>query len=833
MNQSTPTLAKLPNIASLSPDKLSHIANKGLVKRAQKALEKGDIPSLSTDDDLTLTASFDDGNQVTWQIKQAINDSQCDCPAIAHSLCRHQLQTALTYRQYYQENFGNPDDQQPAIHTLTAEDICQYSNDIYYKNTRQRASKLCQPNISIILSDGEQEPCATARLPMATVRFWGGALLQECICDCHKKQGCEHILLASIAFVKAGDTLQNQSANSLSVTLTADDVSNLNNKNSRQQNTQQKNSAKNNTLDTNTNNTPTTKAPSNQQASKTVDKKTDKQIYQKLTQQLFSPQAIQHVFSLLSDEEQQLFCQLYQFGISGNNIGDGIHANQQRLANIRQDCQKKQYIWLMDIIDDLQDWLTAYQIRRSDFDFAQGNRLIADYLLRRLAGQQTEFSQVSLGVGLKHTTNITTTQLLSLGCQIQAYADTYHAQTMLLDIHSHSLSLLYHTWSAPQTQSQTPSQTQPQQRQAPIQTNDPVTNQQKQQQIRQQSLAPQLTLAELQHGLLTSQRGKRYANHRLTLNKTRRAYNQRLPYTVTAEQLSNLPTPIRFATIAQLKAHYQKRTPNFIQPRYQHPDFVILPIAQIHYIGYDPAEQRVAILVTDTDISSNPDSTPSHFWIQQHYRKHTPYALEMLCQAFLNDRNDDSKDSLNSILDNKDLSPHYSTTVHHVAGTLSWQRYQGQMMAVITPWAIFHDDQHIVPSIDLPAHLSHSNNKQSAKEWLSQLPCIDLSEINTNDTSSLSTFLTNPLTKPITDSQTLLSACQHWLDDALLCGSERLSERFWYERQQLIQYAGQIGHHTLATWLNQLQPNTTNPKDFIIILMAITVMSEVAHIGCV
>ncbi|CAK0778745.1 SWIM-type domain-containing protein [Gammaproteobacteria bacterium] len=44
------------------------------------------------------------------------------------------------------------------------------------------------------------EPCDTARLPTATVRFWAGAALESARCDCIQSTACEHLALAVWAF---------------------------------------------------------------------------------------------------------------------------------------------------------------------------------------------------------------------------------------------------------------------------------------------------------------------------------------------------------------------------------------------------------------------------------------------------------------------------------------------------------------------------------------------------------------------------------------------------------------------------------------------------------
>ena len=603
-----------PDIAKLNPQKLSYIANKGVVKRAQKAIEQGDMPTLHITDELTITASFADGSIVNWAQSCGIYDSTCSCPARQQVLCRHQIQTALAYRHYYYQNFDATTLLDTPAYMLTAKQI---SSAVDHKTSQQALRILSKSSIDIVLSFTDNDPCAMARLSMATVHFWGGNALHECTCDCKLKLGCEHILLAAIAFAKQSTPITTPITVNINKTEAHNGINGID-INHRLTDT---NNAEfdNRTFDSRTfDNSEMSDIPHNATASvdnktrgaPSLPKKTPPRFTlaellptgvhptPSLSSDTLMPNMLVHTLSLLTDNEKLLFTQGYRYGISGSNssndASNSADATYILIEDIYQDNKKQQYLWLNDILLTLKDWLTAYRTRRSDFDLAQGNALISEYLLRRLAGAQPELANASLGVGIKAQTDMQPMQLISLGCSLSVYEGNYHAQTLLLDNKTQTPLLLSSTWQL------SPTDANAQQRHATQSSSalNPIIQQYIQ--TRQQRIAATITLAELQHGQLSTQRSRRSANHSITLNTSRRAYNQLMPYRVSAEMLAALPTPLAFQSIPQLRHFYSTRPLSFVRARHQQPNFVILPFNALLFMGYDPAQQTLGALIQAT-----------------------------------------------------------------------------------------------------------------------------------------------------------------------------------------------------------------------------------------
>lgn len=85
------------DLRALTPDALAALANRGLVKRAQKEIEAGQVPTLEELPDGTVVGRFGDvETKLPPQI--ALRDAPCTCGAVG--VCRHKLIVVLTYASH-------------------------------------------------------------------------------------------------------------------------------------------------------------------------------------------------------------------------------------------------------------------------------------------------------------------------------------------------------------------------------------------------------------------------------------------------------------------------------------------------------------------------------------------------------------------------------------------------------------------------------------------------------------------------------------------------------------------------------------------------------------
>ncbi|WP_053709561.1 SWIM zinc finger family protein [Streptomyces sp. NRRL B-3648] len=92
------------DLLALTPDTLASLANRGLVKRADKDLAAGSGPEVTTGDDGTVRGTFPDGTVTVLPPGRGLDAADCTCAAAG--MCRHRIALVLAYQR------GAP--QQPA-----------------------------------------------------------------------------------------------------------------------------------------------------------------------------------------------------------------------------------------------------------------------------------------------------------------------------------------------------------------------------------------------------------------------------------------------------------------------------------------------------------------------------------------------------------------------------------------------------------------------------------------------------------------------------------------------------------------------------------------------
>ncbi|KPC61094.1 hypothetical protein [Streptomyces chattanoogensis] len=87
------------DLLTLTPDALAALANRGLVKRAAKALDAGTVPAVETGEDGTVRGRFDDG--VTTALPPDADLQEASCSCAASGVCRHRIGLVLAYQRQF------------------------------------------------------------------------------------------------------------------------------------------------------------------------------------------------------------------------------------------------------------------------------------------------------------------------------------------------------------------------------------------------------------------------------------------------------------------------------------------------------------------------------------------------------------------------------------------------------------------------------------------------------------------------------------------------------------------------------------------------------------
>lgn len=214
----SPDISTRTDLLHLSPEALTQLTNAGLVKRAVREFENGYVPELKLEEDATLSALFADGVACVWPRGTPIAQSKCTCGAT--SVCRHRLIAALHFRGQFATQAIEGTAAQTATASVSSAATDARKFDLTLESpaatTDEAIAALVPPSLlGIATQQAEQgitievrriaagEPCDTARLPAATVRFWAGSAIEAARCDCVRASACEHIVLGAWAFRKA------------------------------------------------------------------------------------------------------------------------------------------------------------------------------------------------------------------------------------------------------------------------------------------------------------------------------------------------------------------------------------------------------------------------------------------------------------------------------------------------------------------------------------------------------------------------------------------------------------------------------------------------------
>src|SRR5215470_16590642 len=188
-----------PDLIALSADDLAALANRGLVKRAQRECEAGELTSQwEVSGDGTVSAIWSDGAACTLPGGGTVKDAQCSCGALG--LCRHVLRTVLAWQQR-EFAAGSADDRRPP--ELERWDPGRIDDAALERQVARtvliRADSLWSQGVLAELLRSAK-PSAHFHCPGHTVRFPVPDDLRYAQCSCADPAPCVHAVLAVRAF---------------------------------------------------------------------------------------------------------------------------------------------------------------------------------------------------------------------------------------------------------------------------------------------------------------------------------------------------------------------------------------------------------------------------------------------------------------------------------------------------------------------------------------------------------------------------------------------------------------------------------------------------------
>ncbi|MCN9241509.1 SWIM zinc finger family protein [Streptomyces sp. RY43-2] len=100
------------DLRALTPETLAALANRGLVKRAEKDLAAGSGPEVTTTADSAVHGTFPDGTKTVLPAGVGLDAADCSCGAAG--VCRHRLALVLAYQRRPSTTTADGPDEPPA-----------------------------------------------------------------------------------------------------------------------------------------------------------------------------------------------------------------------------------------------------------------------------------------------------------------------------------------------------------------------------------------------------------------------------------------------------------------------------------------------------------------------------------------------------------------------------------------------------------------------------------------------------------------------------------------------------------------------------------------------
>lgn len=211
------TAGNRADLLTLDVESLIVLSNTGLVKRAQKEVGSGLVPTLREDADGTLHASFKDGANTRLPPGVALRATTCTCGA---AVCRHRVAAVLAYHRLHgaasmasaagaaggsggvgsgvaSGAAGGRAGGAAAIAPWNPGELSDEDLDRAAPAGRALAERAIRGSCIARVVPGVRP---VVELPTSTVQFLVPRNLAFAKCDCSKAGGCEHVVLAVWAF---------------------------------------------------------------------------------------------------------------------------------------------------------------------------------------------------------------------------------------------------------------------------------------------------------------------------------------------------------------------------------------------------------------------------------------------------------------------------------------------------------------------------------------------------------------------------------------------------------------------------------------------------------
>lgn len=201
------------DLAALTPEAVTALANAGLVKRAQREIGEGKGPALDESSDGVVEGTCPDGAKVRWPPNTSLRDAACSCGAA--QACRHRVAVALAYGAWERST------RKASVVLEVAEDVAPPPSSRFdpwspgelddaslaahlgARTLEAARATRARGVIVRVRAATREDPIPCAALPSCTVRFLSPRAIAFARCDCQIAEACAHIAIAVWAFRSA------------------------------------------------------------------------------------------------------------------------------------------------------------------------------------------------------------------------------------------------------------------------------------------------------------------------------------------------------------------------------------------------------------------------------------------------------------------------------------------------------------------------------------------------------------------------------------------------------------------------------------------------------
>jgi hypothetical protein len=195
-------------LLALSLDDLAVLTNRGVVKRAQREIESGEITgTLSEKDDGEVVAQWSDGVECRLPAGKVVGDGRCTCAAT--DVCRHIVRTVLAYQRQPSatkaaggeagvvDGVASPPEPPAVWDPGTIDDSALAV--AFRPAALAKARDVFEQGMLVELVRSAK-PSARFHVPPHTLRFLVPGDIRYTHCDCAEAAPCRHVPLAVWAF---------------------------------------------------------------------------------------------------------------------------------------------------------------------------------------------------------------------------------------------------------------------------------------------------------------------------------------------------------------------------------------------------------------------------------------------------------------------------------------------------------------------------------------------------------------------------------------------------------------------------------------------------------